>query len=103
MRHGSLTLRARLASTATAISDRDSAGLGAQRADRAGAPGPGDQLPSVRDLAAEAGVNVNTVRAVYARLEREGLVRSEQGRGTFVGRQADAGPTPRCAATFAAG
>ena len=44
----------------------------------------GDKLPSVRELAAEAGVNVNTVRAVYARLEREGLVRSEQGRGTFV-------------------
>ncbi len=50
-----------------------------------GALGPGDRLPSVRDLAAEAGVNVNTVRAVYARLERDGLTRSEQGRGTFVG------------------
>ena len=45
---------------------------------------PGDKLPSVRELAAEAGVNVNTARAVYARLEREGLIRSEQGRGTFV-------------------
>jgi GntR family transcriptional regulator len=45
---------------------------------------PGDRLPSVRDLAEAAGVNVNTVRAVYARLESEGLVRSEHGRGTFV-------------------
>lgn len=52
--------------------------------------GPGDRLPSVRDAAAEAGVNVNTVRSVYGRLEREGLVSSEQGRGTFV-RAPDAG------------
>jgi DNA-binding transcriptional regulator YhcF (GntR family) len=44
----------------------------------------GDRLPSVRELAESAGVNVNTVRAVYARLESEGLVRSEHGRGTFV-------------------
>jgi DNA-binding transcriptional regulator YhcF (GntR family) len=47
---------------------------------------PGDRLPSVRDAALAAGVNVNTVRTVYGRLEREGLVRSEQGRGTFVAR-----------------
>jgi GntR family transcriptional regulator len=45
--------------------------------------GPGDRLPSVRELAEAAGVNVNTARAVYARLESEGLVRSEHGRGTF--------------------
>jgi GntR family transcriptional regulator len=44
----------------------------------------GDQLPSVRELAETAGVNVNTVRAVYSRLEAEGVVRSEHGRGTFV-------------------
>jgi DNA-binding transcriptional regulator YhcF (GntR family) len=46
----------------------------------------GDRLPSVREAAAAAGVNVNTVRAVYARLEREGIVSSQQGRGTFVAR-----------------
>jgi GntR family transcriptional regulator len=44
----------------------------------------GEQLPSFRRLAEWAGVNVNTVRAVYAGLEREGLVVSRQGRGTFV-------------------
>jgi GntR family transcriptional regulator len=45
---------------------------------------PGDRLPSVRELADAAGVNVNTARSVYSRLESEGVVRSEQGRGTFV-------------------
>ena len=45
---------------------------------------PGDRLPSVREFATAAGVNVNTVRSVYGRLENEGLVSSEQGRGTFV-------------------
>ncbi len=44
----------------------------------------GDQLPSLRHVAAEAEVNVNTVRAVYARLEAAGAVRTEQGRGSFV-------------------
>jgi GntR family transcriptional regulator len=46
--------------------------------------GPGERLPSVRELAEAAGVNVNTARAVYARLEAEGVVHSEHGRGTFV-------------------
>jgi DNA-binding transcriptional regulator YhcF (GntR family) len=44
----------------------------------------GERLPSFRRLADWAGVNVNTVRAVYAGLEREGLVVSRQGQGTFV-------------------
>jgi GntR family transcriptional regulator len=44
----------------------------------------GERLPSFRRLADWAGVNVNTVRAVYAGLEGEGLVVSRQGQGTFV-------------------
>ena len=62
---------------------------------QAGTLGPGDRLPSVRDLAAEVGVNVNTARAVYGRLEQEGLVRSEQGRGTFVAETRPEGPATR--------
>jgi DNA-binding transcriptional regulator YhcF (GntR family) len=57
---------------------------------RSGELNPGDQLPSVRAMATLAGVNVNTVRTVYGRLEQQGLLSSEQGRGTFVqGDQAD--------------
>src|SRR5256885_6582158 len=44
----------------------------------------GEQLPSVRRLAEVAGVNVNTVRSVYERLEGEGFVVTEHGRGSFV-------------------
>jgi DNA-binding transcriptional regulator YhcF (GntR family) len=44
----------------------------------------GERLPGVRELAEAASVNVNTVRSVYARLEEQGLVASEHGRGTFV-------------------
>ena len=51
--------------------------------------GPGDKLPSLRDAASAAGVNVNTVRAAYAKLESAGVVTTEQGRGTFVARAAD--------------
>jgi GntR family transcriptional regulator len=45
---------------------------------------PGDRLPGARELAASAGVNSNTVRSVYARLEEEGLIEAQHGRGTFV-------------------
>ncbi len=44
----------------------------------------GEQLPSVRRLAEVVGVNVNTVRAVYERLEGEGFVMTQHGRGSFV-------------------
>src|SRR3954462_13567885 len=45
---------------------------------------PGEQLPSVRRLAEAACVNVNKIRAVYERLEGEGFIRTEHGRGSFV-------------------
>jgi DNA-binding LacI/PurR family transcriptional regulator len=45
---------------------------------------PGDRLPSVRTLADQLGTNVNTVRAAYARLEADGLVRTRHGVGTVV-------------------
>lgn len=45
---------------------------------------PGERLPGLRELAEATGVNVNTARAVYQRLEREGLIDSQQGSGTFV-------------------
>lgn len=44
----------------------------------------GERLPSFRRLAGWAGVNVNTVRTVYAGLEEAGLVVSRHGQGTFV-------------------
>lgn len=52
----------------------------------------GERLPSFRQLAGWAGVNVNTVRAVYAGLEEAGLVVSRQGQGTFVGERIEAAP-----------
>jgi DNA-binding transcriptional regulator YhcF (GntR family) len=52
----------------------------------------GERLPSFRRLAEWAGVNVNTVRAVYASLEAEGLVVTNQGQGTFVAADVEASP-----------
>jgi len=52
----------------------------------------GERLPSFRRLAEWAGVNVGTVRAVYEALEREGLVVSRHGQGTFVAEGVEAAP-----------
>jgi len=54
--------------------------------------GPGDRLPGVRELATGAGVNVNTARAVYRRLEDESLIASRHGLGTFVADDAPSSP-----------
>lgn len=52
----------------------------------------GERLPSFRRLAEWAGVNVNTVRTVYAGLEESGLVVGRQGQGTFVAGGIEASP-----------
>jgi DNA-binding transcriptional regulator YhcF (GntR family) len=52
-----------------------------------------ERLPGVRELAAGAGVNVNTARVVYRRLENDGLAVSRQGLGTFVAPYVAVAPT----------
>ena len=49
-----------------------------------GAYGSGDRLPTVRELSSNLGVAYNTVSKVYRDLERDGLIRTRQGSGTFV-------------------
>ena len=51
--------------------------------------GPGARLPSVRDLAAEAGVNPNTMQRALTELEREGIVHSQRTVGRFITEDAD--------------
>jgi len=43
------------------------------------------QLPSVRQLAQELAINPNTIQRAYQELEREGIIYSLKGRGSFVG------------------
>src|SRR5512132_651072 len=54
---------------------------------------PEMQLPTVRQLAVDLAVNANTVARVYAQLERDGILETRRGVGTFV-REV---PTPQAA------
>lgn len=45
---------------------------------------PGAQLPTVRQLAVDLTVNANTVAKVYTQLERDGILETRRGVGTFV-------------------
>ena len=50
----------------------------------AGTYQPGEKLPSVRDLAAEAAVNPNTMQKALAELERSGLLYAQRTSGRFI-------------------
>ncbi|MBP7689147.1 MAG: GntR family transcriptional regulator [Thermoflexales bacterium] len=50
---------------------------------------PGDQLPTVRALAAELHVHANTVARAYDLLDQAGVISAQQGRGTYIARPAD--------------
>lgn len=45
---------------------------------------PGTQLPTVRQLAVDLSVNLNTVAKAYREMEIRGIVETQQGTGTFV-------------------
>jgi GntR family transcriptional regulator len=45
---------------------------------------PGEQLPTVRELAVQLDINYNTVNKVYQDLERDGFITTRRGKGTFV-------------------
>jgi GntR family transcriptional regulator len=49
-----------------------------------GALQPGQQLPTIRELAVNLTINLHTVAHAYAELEREGFLTIQRGRGTFI-------------------
>jgi GntR family transcriptional regulator len=55
-----------------------------RRATASGLLKPGDQMPSVRELAMELTVNPNTIAKAYQELERDGVIKTVRGIGTFV-------------------
>jgi GntR family transcriptional regulator len=57
---------------------------------------PGEQLPTVRELAVRLEINPNTVRKAYSELEILGILDTQQGTGTFVShRQVEIGPAEK--------
>jgi GntR family transcriptional regulator len=61
----------------------------------AGKLNPGDQLPTVRQLASELRVNFNTIARAYRMLDEAGLISTQQGRGTYILDQPASGLTDR--------
>src|SRR5579862_6699706 len=55
-----------------------------RQAVRLGILHPGDQLPTVKEVAGSLAINANTVLKAYRELDRDGLVEARRGLGTFV-------------------
>ena len=62
---------------------------------------PGEQLPTVKALALDLTVNPNTVARVYRELERDGVIETSPGRGSFVRANGNAGEARRAVADVA--
>jgi GntR family transcriptional regulator len=73
-----------------------------KRAIAVGALDPGERLPTVKGLAHELKLNANTVARVYRDLEREGVIDTTPGRGSFVRENGVVGETRRAATDVAA-
>jgi len=56
---------------------------------------PGDQLPTVRQLAVDLRINANTVARVYGELERAGVIETKRGVGSFVSATPEQAHPPR--------
>jgi len=54
---------------------------------------PGDEIPSIRQLAADIRVSVITIKRAYLELEMEGVIQTRQGRGSFVSDNVQLGDT----------
>lgn len=62
---------------------------------------PGDQLPTVKALALDLTVNPNTVARAYRELERDGIIATSPGRGSFVAPDAASPDSKRAASDVA--
>jgi GntR family transcriptional regulator len=63
---------------------------------------PGEQLPTVKQLATELTINPNTVARVYRELERDGIIETSPGRGSFIRANGGVGNAARAVTDVAA-